>query len=200
MIINRVKRKIQKHIAPIIFKKKKFLKIKGTLIVNGWPLFNLNGGQVEINNNVTLNSSNNGYHINMHSPVKISTSSPSARIIIDENTRIHGTCIHAYEMISIGKNCLIAANTQIFDSNRHALSFNAPEMRLNPTNDSKPVIIEDNVWIGSNTIVLPGVTIGSGSVIAAGSVVTKDIPPFSLSGGNPAKIIRSYDVLKKTGE
>ncbi|EML0281075.1 acyltransferase [Vibrio alginolyticus] len=109
------------------------------------------------------------------------------------NTRIHGTCIHAYESITIGKNCLIAANCQIFDGSGHDLSFSDVENRINTRGVSKPVLIEDNVWIGINSIILPGVTIGNGSVIAANSVVTKDIPPMVLAGGNPAKIIKRYE-------
>lgn len=54
----------------------------------------------------------------------------------------------------------------------------------------KNVLIEENVWIGDSVIILPGVTIGEGSVIAAGSVVVKDVPKFSIAGGNPAKVIK----------
>lgn len=56
---------------------------------------------------------------------------------------------------------------------------------------AKPVVIEDNVWIGFGSIIMPGVKIGRGSVIAAGSVVVKDVPPMSVVGGNPAKIIKT---------
>ena len=55
----------------------------------------------------------------------------------------------------------------------------------------KPVTIGDNVWIGGNAVVLPGVTIGSNSVIGAGSVVTRDVPPWSIAAGNPCKVIRT---------
>ena len=55
------------------------------------------------------------------------------------------------------------------------------------------VVIEDDVWIGTRSIILPGVTIGKGSVIAAGSVVTKDVPPYNLVGGIPAKIIKKRE-------
>ena len=56
--------------------------------------------------------------------------------------------------------------------------------------ENAQIIIQDNVWIGFNSIVLKGVTIGEGAVVAAGSVVTKDVPPFAVVGGNPAKIIK----------
>lgn len=69
----------------------------------------------------------------------------------------------------------------------------------------KPVIIEENVWIASHTVILPGVTIGEGAVVAAGAIVTKDVPPFAVVGGNPAKIIKyrnkeKYLELKEQGK
>ncbi len=57
--------------------------------------------------------------------------------------------------------------------------------------DEKPVVIEDDVWIGSRVIILPGVTIGKGSVIGASAVVTKSVPPYSVVAGNPAKIVKT---------
>jgi acetyltransferase-like isoleucine patch superfamily enzyme len=149
------------------------------------------GATVRIGDNVTLNSSNRSYHINMHSPVKIYAEGQGTEIMIGADTRIHGTCLHACERIQIGSKCLIAANTQIFDSNGHDLSFDNVENRLNTKGTTKPVIIEDCVWIGANCLILPGVRIGRGSVIAAGSVVTKDVPPMTLAGGNPAQIIKT---------
>lgn len=157
----------------------------------GIPLVSArNGGKISIGSNVTLNSLNDGYHINMHSPTKLYADRPNAEIIVGDNTRINGACIHAYKKIHIGKNCLIAANVQIMDGSGHDLSFDNPSDRINTTGDVKPVIIHDNVWIGANSIILPGVTIGQGSVIAAGSVVVKDIPSIVVAGGNPAKVIK----------
>ena len=78
-------------------------------------------------------------------------------------------------------------NVMIIDNDFHSLS---PEQRdIQPP--SKPITIGDNVWLGGHVIVLPGVTIGDGSVIGAGSVVTGDIPPRSLAVGTPAKVIRT---------
>jgi len=115
-----------------------------------------------------------------------------AIIKIGDNTRIHGSCIHARRNIQIGKNCLIAANSQIFDCSGHDLAFDNVEERINTTGPAKEIVINDNVWIGINTIILPGITIGRGSIIAAGSVVVKDIPPMCLAGGNPARVIKRY--------
>ena len=67
-----------------------------------------------------------------------------------------------------------------------------PENRIKTIGVSKAIKIEDNVWIGANCIILPGVKIGAGSVISAGSVVPKDVPMRTLAGGNPAIVIRSY--------
>jgi acetyltransferase-like isoleucine patch superfamily enzyme len=63
--------------------------------------------------------------------------------------------------------------------------------------DIREVVIEENVYIGSNSVILPGVTIGKNSVIGAGSVDTKDIPPFSLAVGNPARVVKQY--VSETG-
>ena len=145
-----------------------------------------------IGNNVMINSDNRNYHFNMHSRCKIMADRSNAVIRIDDNCRIHGTCIHAFELISIGKNCLIAANTQIMDGNAHDLSFTSVENRIYTRGTSKPIVIEDNVWIGANVIILPGVTIGKGSVISAGSVVHKSIPAMVVAGGNPIHIIKEF--------
>lgn len=145
---------------------------------------------VIIGDNVIINSNNNGYHVNMFSPCKLMADRPNAIIEIGDNTRLHGSCLHAYKKISIGKNCLIAANCQIIDGNGHDLSFPDTSNRINTKGDSKEVIIEDDVWLATGVVVLPGVKIGKGSVITANSVVHKDIPPMVIAGGNPIKIIK----------
>lgn len=177
--------------------------VKGKLIIHGMPLIDIKkGARLVLGNNVTLTSRNKDYHINMHSPVKLFADADKAEIQIGENTRIHGTCIHASKSVTVGRNCLIAANCQIMDGSGHDLSFSNVENRINTRGIVKPVVIGDNVWIGANSIVLPGVTIGNGSVIGAGSVVTKNIPPMVLAGGNPAKVIKTADevILAAQGE
>lgn len=138
---------------------------------------------------VTLNSDNSGYHVSMHSPVKLLADVPGARISIGDDTRIHGACIHAWKSITIGKRCLIAANSQIIDSNGHPTALNRPEVRIIQTDSPKSIVIGDDVWIGTGAIILPGVTIGNGSIIGAGAVVAKDIPEGVVVVGNPARVI-----------
>lgn len=99
------------------------------------------------------------------------------------------TRLVAYDAkIIIGKNVLIASNTTIL-SRTHI--FSNTDIPINAQGyDNKNVIIEDDVWIGANCTILYGVTVGKGSIIAAHSVVTKDIEAYSIVGGVPAKLIK----------
>lgn len=175
----------------IYLRMKRTVKIGQDLILKGMPLIQtINGGRIIIGNNVTLYSSNRQYFANLCSPVKLLVDQPGAVINIGDNSRINGACIHATQNIFIGKNCLIAANTSIIDSDGHDLCLDKPDKRFNSSGISKPIIIEDFVWIGLNCVITKGVTIGYGSVIGANSVVKSDIPSHSLAAGNPARVIR----------
>ena len=170
------------------------LFVQGTIILKGDPIIEISDlGSIEIHDNVTLNSLNKGYHVNMHSPVKLRAFSSGARIVIKKNTRIHGTCVHASQYIEIGEGCLIASNCQIFDGSGHDIYLSDPYERIKSTGDAKSIIIGDNVWIGLNSIILPGTIIGQGSVVGAGSVVRGEFPECSFIAGNPAKRIKSID-------
>lgn len=94
--------------------------------------------------------------------------------------------MYSSSRISVGVDCMIAPFVYIVDSN-HGIKKDAP-MNQQP-NDSKPIVIGDDVWIGANAVILPGVSIGNGAVVAAGSVVKNDIEPFHIVGGVPAKKI-----------
>lgn len=89
--------------------------------------------------------------------------------------------------ITIGKNVKLGTNVQLLTPT-HPLE---PELRLQRLEAAQPIVIADNVWIGSGAIVLAGVTIGENSVIGAGSVVTKDVPANVLALGNPARVVKS---------
>lgn len=118
------------------------------------------------------------------------------KLTIDSNTTIGAGCIFAVnKQISIGRGCLIAGCVSIFDSPGHPMD---PAARQTgepvPDDQVRPVVIEDNVWIGYGSVVMPGVTIGKNSVVAVGTVVTTDVPPNTLALGNPA---RKFPLLQK---
>jgi len=114
------------------------------------------------------------------------------KIYIQENVLIDDcTFIMAHEKIEIGKNTKIAAFCFITDFNH---KFNDQTKILAEQGyETKSTIIGDNVWIGTHSIVLSGVTIGERAVIGAGSVVTKDVPPYSVAVGNPAQVIKKIN-------
>lgn len=125
-------------------------------------------------------------------PVIISTRNEQSTITIGENFSMTGGSICSSEKIIIGNNVNLGANSVIIDTDFHPLN---PVLRkLSPQNgDTSPVIIEDDVFIGMNTMILKGVTLGKGSVIGAGSVVTKSIPSNSIAAGNPAKVLKKIN-------
>lgn len=117
-------------------------------------------------------------------------------IIIGDNCRIGTYChITAVKGIFIGNNVLTGKSILITD-NAHGRSermmLDIPPT-LRPLSSVGPVTICDNVWIGDKVSIMPGVTIGKGSIVAANSVVTRDVPPYCIVGGIPAKIIKYLD-------
>lgn len=128
-----------------------------------------------------------------HGPVPTElTAQAGAQIKIGNSTMInYGCIINASKSVKVGDRCQLGYYVVILDSAMHRLEM---ELRHAPP-ESKAVIIEDDVWIGTRAIILPGVRIGKGSVVASGSIVTKDVPPFTVVAGVPAKPIK-----KVTGE
>ena len=105
------------------------------------------------------------------------------------------TCISCYGRLKIGRDCLIASHSSIYAHNH---IFADPRQKIGSQGiRNQGIIIEDDCWLGSGVRVVDGVTIGRGSVIGAGAVVTKDIPPYSVAVGVPAKVIskRTHEYL-----
>jgi len=102
--------------------------------------------------------------------------------------------ISVAERVTIGEHCMFAGEIKIFDNNSH--SINAEKRREHAVmdlHDVAPVDIGDDVWVGSNVIIMKGVKIGNGAVIAAGSIVTKNVEAFTVVGGNPAKWLKNIE-------
>lgn len=124
-----------------------------------------------------------------------------ARISIGNRTTIRGGLVGAAASIAIGDDVIISNNVHIYDNNNHPTD---PMQRLEMTRSGSfygplwawdrssrsSVVIEDNVWIGERSTILKGVTIGKGSIVGCDSVVTKNVPPYSVACGNPARVVK----------
>lgn len=120
-------------------------------------------------------------------------------ICIGKNTFIGASHLVCSKEINIGNDVLIAWGCTIVDHNSHAIEFTRRQKDVvdwfQGKKDWSSVVrqeinIMDKAWIGFNSIILKGVTVGEGAIVGAGSVVTKDVPPWTIVAGNPAKIIR----------
>jgi acetyltransferase-like isoleucine patch superfamily enzyme len=109
-----------------------------------------------------------------------------ATLRIGDDVGISGSTVSATVRIEIGSRVLIGSGCLITDSDAHPVH---PDGRVTGKGRVAPVMIEDDVFLGARCIVLKGVSIGQGSVIGAGSVVSRSIPPFSIAAGNPAQVV-----------
>jgi acetyltransferase-like isoleucine patch superfamily enzyme len=134
---------------------------------------------------------------------------PNGRVTLGDYALVHGARIICDAEVSIGDYALISWNVVLMDTYRVPLNprERRKELELVPTRalrlacadvPAKPIRIERNVWIGFDVCVLPGVTIGEGSIVGARSVVTADVPPFTIVAGNPARIIRKLEPQEAT--
>lgn len=149
-----------------------WIRVEGKLLVD-------NGGSILLRERVRIRGT--------HVPVELA-SLPGGTLDIGPRTFINGgVSICAQESVIIGANCAIGNYTLIMDTDFHNVSDHTQPAQ------SAPVVIEDNVWLAARVTILKGVRIGQGAVVATGAVVTRDVPPFTLVGGVPAKIIRSLN-------
>jgi len=114
----------------------------------------------------------------------------SGRLLeIGEKSGIGVNCLVGFD-IRIGKNVMMGPDVVVLGENHKIDRTDIPMIEQGHA-DRQPVTIKDDVWIGARTIILPGVTVGTGVVIGAGAVVTKDVNDFDIVAGNPARVIRN---------
>ncbi len=163
-----------------------------------------NMGHVSIGDDFIFSSGDNINSVSRNICGSIHVMSDDAIIIIGDNVGISSACIRAMSSIIIGDNVNIGADCLIMDTDSHPHDY---RLRLRQFENSMkrseyiklipkaPIIIEDNVWIGARCQVLKGVHIGARSIIASGSIVTRNIPSDCIAAGNPAKVIKKLKTL-----
>lgn len=127
----------------------------------------------------------------------------SGKIYLGDNCNFNGMCIQGNGTVIIGDNfhsgieCMMVTQNHDYDTGDY--------IPYGTGFDYKTIVIEDNVWLGNRVTITGNVRIGEGAIVAAGAVVCKDVPPFAIVGGNPAKIIKYRDIehyqkLKEQGK
>lgn len=155
----------------------------------GCPLFHkAPGSHISAGKRLTLTSRPSGSSLGVNHPVVFTTHTPESFIRIGDDVGISGASLCARVGITIGNRVLIGANVRIIDSDEHPLE--PANRRYSKENiRAAPIVIEDDTFLGAEAIILKGVTVGQGSVVGAGSVVTRDVPPYCVVAGNPARVI-----------
>ena len=171
------------------------LRLRGVSVgagvrVEGRPNIQLINGAISVGDHTVLRSRDFGYHGPID-PVRLLVDSEGAVIRIGPRCRLNGAAIHAQSAVSIGGDTYIASRTIIADSHGHVVD---PVRRVLGERDRPlPISIGERVWIGFGVTILKGVRIGDDVVVAAGSVVTRDLPARSVCAGQPAKPVRYLD-------
>jgi maltose O-acetyltransferase len=155
------------------------------------PILALGAGLIRFGQNVRI-----GYYPSPHffsAYAHLEARAGESLIEIGDGTQINNGFVAIAEKssIKIGDNCLIGTRCEIYDSDFHALAKSGRES--GQAHQCRPVVIEDDVFIGSNVRILKGVKIGHGAVIGNSSVVTRDIPPFCVASGVPAVVRRQLN-------
>lgn len=176
-----------------ILKRKKFHSFGSKSIIEK-PYLQLYGLQgISIGNNVTISK---------NSRLAVFGEINKISITIGDGTYISfgfTALSTAKSSIKIGRDVLFASNVMITNEN-HGINPELDIPYMDQELTSNDVSIGDGCWIGEKAIILPGVNIGKKTIIAAGSVVTKSIPDYSIAAGNPARVIKKYDFTKKSWE
>lgn len=169
------------------------IEVGDGLRLYGFPIASIaDGSFVRFGRNCRLRSESDGNAIGVNHPVVIRTFSEQARLIVGDEFGMSGGSITAVGEIRIGDRVMIGSNVVISDTDFHSIRFSDRDL---PPDQfvHRDVVIGDDVWIGADTYVCKGVSIGRGAVVEAKSVVTRDVPACSIFAGNPARFIKYID-------
>lgn len=155
----------------------------GSKMFRGWmSCFLADNSTILIGDNCSFNS--NGYqnHIGLNHRCILTTMNAGAQLVLGKNVGVSSSSITSFKSVVIGDNVRIGANCVITDGD-----FHLDDPRVG---EPRPIVIEDNVWLGYGVIVMKGVRIGRNSIIGMNSVVTKDVPPNCIAAGTPCHYIK----------
>ncbi len=163
----------------------------GDVTLVGLPIINRKkNSRIIVGPGVTLVSNSRGNVAGVNHPVILATLAEGAVIQLGNGVGISGSSICAVKKVIIGNNSGLGVNSNIYDTDFHAVSGFGERQESILNAKSSPVKIGEKVWIAANALILKGVTIGNGAVIGAGSIVRHDVPDNVLVTGNPAKVVR----------
>lgn len=177
---------------------RKIIRLKSAFLRNYWRLRGLKLGKNVIFQGVITVRGNPRQisvadNVEFQSHVILSINSAMARLAIGKNATIcDGVIISCAESISIGDDTMLSAYTYVVDNNHG--SQPGSTMKEQPL-EAGPILIGDDVWIGTHSVVTKGVSIGSGSIVAAGAIVNKSVGSGEVVGGVPARVIRKRTAL-----
>ncbi len=176
----------------------KGVKIGKKVVFNGFPVVRrYENSDIIIGDNCLFNSAKNSVRVGLQKRCTFVTLRKKSEIVIGKNSGGSGVILLAAIKITIGNNVMIGAHSMIIDNDFHHSDPNKRHQNIDIP--ARPIIIEDNVFIGTNCMILKGITIGENSVIGANSVVINSIPKNSIAIGNPCKvvIIKKWDLAPK---
>lgn len=165
------------------------VKCEGKVIAKG-KIRVVNKGNISFGENAKILGGEKYNPIGFGGTVNI-IAEKGSKITVGSGTGMSNCTLYSRSSITIGERVLLGAGVKIYDTDFHSLNAEHRLTSLDKQNtQNKPVVIENNAFIGAGTIVLKGVTIGEGAIVGAGSVVTKNISKGEIWAGNPAKKIR----------
>lgn len=163
-----------------------YVTLHGLPVIRKYP-----GSRIVMGKNVKLISHPTVNTAGVNHPVIIATFSPDAEVIFEDNVGVSGASINCVSRCEFKEGAMLGANANVWDTDFHPID---PEKRAHQISvrdaETAPIIIGKNVWIGANTTVLKGVTIGDNTVVGTMSLVNKSLPSNSICVGIPAKKIR----------
>ena len=198
-MMNFLRIKFYRHFNRLFFRLKGIEFGKNMLVFNKVYLTGYKQGRIMIGDGFHLTSGDGINPICRNIRACIHRGSSNAVITIGDYVGMSSPCVWINERLTIGDHVKIGGNCVILDTDTHQIDYlarrgeKADSEDITSTIQSAPITIEDDVWVGTNCIILKGVTIGARTVIGAGSVVTKSIPADSIAAGNPCKVIRKIN-------